>query len=61
MYAVGYNDIRTTPRETVIFPVVMLLSNALIYYFIFYILTGLLSLLLDRIYSRDDFHSKRLI
>jgi fumarate reductase subunit C len=46
MYAVGYNERRTTTLETVIFPVVMLLSNILIYYFIFYILIGFLMRLL---------------
>jgi hypothetical protein len=42
-YIVGYNDIYTTPLESIFFTVITLLSNTLIYYFIFYFLIGLIS------------------
>lgn len=40
---VGYRDIHITPLESVVFGVIMILSNTLVYYFIFYFVIGWLS------------------
>ena len=43
---IGYKDIHITPLESVIFAVIMMLANTVIYYFVFYFAITWLSRLL---------------